>query len=98
MLNTFQRDKSHRGSFINKRMLKALNKASYVISNSDFTKKLAIKNGLQENKIQIIHPGCNYPIKVDNKNLDKAKELFRNCFPKIITVARLDKEKVIKIF
>ena len=81
------------GSFINKRMLKALNKASYVISNSDFTKKLAIKNGLQENKIQIIHPGCNYPIKVDNKNLDKAKELFRNCFPKIITVARLDKRK-----
>ena len=81
------------GSFINKRMLKALNKASYVISNSDFTKKLAIKNGLQENKIQIIHPGCNYPIKIDNKNLDKAKELFRNCFPKIITVARLDKRK-----
>ena len=81
------------GSFINKRMIKALNKASYVISNSDFTKKLAIKNGLQENKIQIIHPGCNYPIKIDNKNLDKAKDLFRNCFPKIITVARLDKRK-----
>ena len=81
------------GTFINKRMLKALNKARYVISNSEFTKKLAMKNGLQENKIRIIHPGCNYPIKIDNKNLDKAKELFRNCFPKIITVARLDKRK-----
>ena len=81
------------GSFINKRMLKALDKASYVISNSEFTKKLAIKNGLDEKKIQIIHPGCNYPIKIDNKNIDKAKELFRNCFPKIITVARLDKRK-----
>ena len=81
------------GSFINKRMLKALNKARYVISNSEFTKKLAMKNGLQENKIRIIHPGCNYPIKIDNKNIDKAKELFRNCFPKIITVARLDKRK-----
>ena len=81
------------GSFINKRMLKALNKASYVISNSKFTKKLAIKNGLDEKKIQIIHPGCNYPIKMNNKNIDKAKELFRNCFPKIITVARLDKRK-----
>ena len=81
------------GSFINKRMLKALNKASYVISNSEFTKKLAIKNGLDEKKIQIIHPGCNYPIKMNNKNIDKAKELFRNCFPKIITVARLDKRK-----
>ena len=81
------------GSFINKRMLKALNKASYVISNSEFTKKLAIKNGLDEKKIQIIHPGCNYPIEINNKNIDKAKELFRNCFPRIITVARLDKRK-----
>ena len=43
------------GSFINKRMLKALNKASYVISNSEFTKKLAIKNGLDEKK------NSNYP-------------------------------------
>ena len=48
------------GSLINKRMLKALNKATYVISNSEFTKKLAIKNGLNEKKIQIIHPGCNF--------------------------------------
>ena len=81
------------GTLINKRMLKALGKASYVISNSEFTKKLAIKNGLNEKKIKIIHPGCNYPIKIDNKNLDKAKDLFRNSFPKIITVARLDKRK-----
>ena len=81
------------GTFINKRMLKALNKASYVISNSEFTKNLAIKNGLNEKKIKIIHPGCNYPIKIDNKSLDKAKDLFRNSFPKILTVARLDKRK-----
>ncbi len=81
------------GTLINRRMLKALNKANYVISNSEFTKKLAVKNGLNEKKIKIIHPGCNYPIKIDNRNLDKAKELYRNCFPKIITVARLDKRK-----
>ena len=81
------------GSFANKRMLKALNKAKFVISNSEFTKRLAIKNGLSENKIQIIHPGCNYPIKADVKSIDKAKDLYRNCFPKIITVARLDKRK-----
>ncbi len=81
------------GTFINKRMLKALNKASYVISNSEFTKNLAVKNGLNEKKIKIIHPGCNYPIKIDNKSLDKAKDLYRNSFPKILTVARLDKRK-----
>ena len=81
------------GSFINKRMLKSLNKANFVISNSEYTKKLAIKNGLDEKKIKIINPGCNYPIKIDFKSLDQAKELYRNCFPKIITVARLDKRK-----
>ena len=81
------------GSFINKRMLKSLNKANFVISNSEYTKKLAIKNGLDEKKIKIINPGCNYPLKIDNKSSDQAKELYRNCFPKIITVARLDKRK-----
>ncbi len=81
------------GSFLNKRMLKALNKASFVISNSEFTKKLAMKNGLNEKKIQVINPGCNYPIKTDKKNIEKAKDLYRNSFPKIITVARLDKRK-----
>ena len=40
-----------KGSLLNKRMLKALNKASFVISNSEFTKKLAIQNGLDEKKI-----------------------------------------------
>ena len=82
-----------KGSFLNKRMLKALNKASHVISNSEFTKNLAIKNGFEEKKIKIINPGCNYPIKIDNKSLETAKELYRNSFPKIITVARLDKRK-----
>ena len=74
-------------------MLKALNKSSFVISNSEFTKKLAIKNGLNEEKIKTIHPGCNYPIKIDNKSVEKAKDMYRNNFPKIITVARLDKRK-----
>ena len=81
------------GSFINKRMLKSLDKASFIISNSEFTKNLAIKNGLKEKKIEVINPGCNYPIKIDNKNKEIAKELFRNSFPKIITVSRLDKRK-----
>ena len=81
------------GTFLNKRMIKSLSKASYIISNSIFTKNLAIANGVEEKKIQVINPGCNYPIKIDNKNIEIAKELFRNSFPKIITVSRLDKRK-----
>ena len=82
-----------KSTLINKRMLKSLNKANYIISNSEFTKKLAIKNGVQSDKIKVINPGCDYPIEIDNKNKDIAKELYRNSFPKIITVARLDKRK-----
>ena len=81
------------GTLINRRMLKALNKSSFVISNSEFTKKLAMQNGLNEEKIKIIHPGCNYPIKIDAKSVEKARDMYRNSFPKIITVARLDKRK-----
>lgn len=81
------------GSSLNKRMLKAFNKATFVISNSKFTKELAIKNGVDDSKIKVINPGCNYPIKINKEKLIEAGELFQDSFPKIITVARLDKRK-----
>ena len=73
-----------KGSFVNRRMIKSLDKSTYIVANSEFTKSLAIKNGVSEEKIKIINPGCNYPINIDNKNQETARELFRNCFPKII--------------
>jgi len=78
---------------INKRMLKALSKPKYIIANSNFTKELAIKNGVKSDNIKIIHPGCNFPINIENSFEVKAQDLFKNSFPKIITVARLDKRK-----
>ena len=80
-------------TLINRRMCKALSKANFVIANSDFTKNLAEKNGVERKKIKIINPGTNYPIDIDQKYIDQAKTLFENSFPKIITVARLDKRK-----
>ena len=74
-------------------MVNSLHKANFIIANSNFTKNLAIKLGVSENKIKIIYPGCNYPISIENKYTDKARELFRNAFPKIITVGRLEKRK-----
>ena len=44
-------------------------------------------------KIYIINPGTSYPIKIHAKDESKAKEIFKSAFPKIITVARLDKRK-----
>jgi phosphatidylinositol alpha-1,6-mannosyltransferase len=80
-------------SGLNTRMLKALNKSDYIIANSVFTKKLAIKNGLKEEIIKVINPGSDYPLKVEQKFKNKANELFKDAFPKILTVARLDRRK-----
>ena len=78
---------------INKRMIKSLNKADYVISNSNFTKQLAIQNGVNQKKIEIIHPGCDYPIETNRDSKTIAYNLYKDCFPRIITIARLDKRK-----
>jgi phosphatidylinositol alpha-1,6-mannosyltransferase len=81
------------GSSLNSRMNKAFRKTKFIIANSNYTKNLAINMGLEKNKIHIINPGTNYPIKINEKEIIKAKEIFGSSFPKIITVSRLDKRK-----
>ena len=81
------------GSSLNKRMLSSLNKADYVIANSQFTKNLAIKLGMKSENIKIINPGCNYPIEIDNKFREFAKSVYGDSFPRLITISRLDGRK-----
>ena len=81
------------GSSNNKRLIKSTNKADFIIANSNFTKNLAIKVGIDKSKIHIIFPGIYEPKKIHDDALEKAKEIYNNAFPKIITVARLDKRK-----
>ena len=81
------------GSSLNVRMKKVFKKTKFIIANSKYTKELGVNVGLEEKKIHIIHPGTSYPIKIDQKNISKAKNIFGSAFPKIITVARLDKRK-----
>ena len=78
---------------MNKRVLNSVNKVKYVIANSNFTKDLALNVGFSEEKIHIIHPGCDSPIKVENNFKIKAENLYKDSFPKILTVARLDRRK-----
>ena len=80
------------GTSINKRMIKALSKASIIIANSNFTKNLAVSKGVKGN-IEIINPGCNHPLEISQDSQKQAKQVFDNSFPKIITIARLDKRK-----
>jgi len=81
------------GSLINKRLIKSTNNANFIIANSNFTKELAIKVGIDKSKIHIIFPGIEKPSSVDNLSQIKAEEYFGNSFPKIITVSRLVKRK-----
>ncbi len=85
---------NHRvGSLLNKRIIKSINKADYVIANSNFTKNLAIKIGINSKKIHIIFPGIDKPRDIQNVSKVKAENIFGESFPKIITVSRLDKRK-----
>jgi len=81
------------GSSLNKRMLRSLSKADFIIANSNFTKNLATKVGINLSKISIIFPGIHKPGNVELISKTEAKKKFGDSFPKIITVARLDKRK-----
>jgi phosphatidylinositol alpha-1,6-mannosyltransferase len=81
------------GSSLNKRIIKSMSKADFIIANSNFTRDLAIKVGLNKDKIKVIFPGINIPKDLEDKSINIAKSHFGDSFPKIITVARLDKRK-----
>jgi len=81
------------GTTLNKRVIKSTEKAEFIIANSNFTKELAIKIGINPSKIHVIFPGINKPKKIIDKYKKEAEKIYNNSFPKIITVARLDKRK-----
>ena len=82
-----------RGSYTNKRIIKVLNNVDNIIANSEFTKNLAINNGINQDKIVVINPGVN-PIKEPSKkSLEKVDSLLKIKTPRLITVSRFDKRK-----
>ena len=85
---------NHRpGSWENKRLIKSTNKANFIIANSNFTKNLAIKVGIDQSKINVIFPGIKKPKIIEDRFKTEAEKIYKNSFPKIITVSRLDKRK-----
>ena len=81
------------GSTLNKRSVKALSKADYVIANSRFTKELAVRLGIKTNNIKVINPGCNYPIPINEDDKKFAEKTYGQASPRLITVSRLDRRK-----
>ena len=82
-----------KGSSQNKRVTDVLNNVEKVIANSEYTKNLAIENGVNENKIIVINPGIDPVKKIDKKTLDKVASLLKVKTPRLITVSRFDKRK-----
>jgi len=82
-----------KGGSINKRIKKVLNETEKVIANSEFTKNLAIDNGINKNKIKVINPGVNAIKELDKKSLEKVESLLKIKSPRLITVSRFDKRK-----
>ena len=82
-----------KGSLLNKRVLKVLNNVDYVVSNSQFTKNLAINCGVDNEKIIVINPGVEPLKEIDPKSLEEAENLFQNKSPRLITVSRFEKRK-----
>jgi len=82
-----------KGSFNNRRILKAFNNIDQVVANSEYTKNLAVEIGIDENKIIVINPGV-FPAKdIDKSSIKAAENLLKNKNPRLITVSRFDKRK-----
>ena len=82
-----------KGSSLNKRANKVLNNVEKVIANSEYTKNLAINNGINKDKLITINPGVNPVEKLNKKSLDKVESLLKIKTPRLITVSRFDKRK-----
>ena len=80
-------------SNLNKRVLDVLNNVDTVIANSEFTKNLAIKIGVDEERIIVINPGVNPAEDLNKKTTDKVENLLKHKSPRLITVSRYDKRK-----
>ena len=82
-----------KGTSLNKRVLEVLNNVETIVANSQYTKDLAIKIGVNEDKIIIINPGVDKVKELNKKTLDKVENLLKHKSPRLITVSRFDKRK-----
>ena len=80
-------------SSLNKRLIKVLNNVEKVIANSEYTKNLAINNGVNRDKVIVINPGVGIVEELNKKSLEKVESLLKIKTPRLITVSRFDKRK-----
>ena len=82
-----------KGSRLNNKALNVLNKVDHIVANSNFTKKLAIDLGIEEQRIVVINPGVDPVTDIPKIDLSKAEEILIGKKQRLITVSRFDKRK-----
>ena len=82
-----------KGTGLNRRVLNVLDNVDNIISNSSYTKNLAISCGVNTEKITVINPGVDPVTEIDKKLLANTENLLKNKNPRLITVSRFDKRK-----
>ena len=82
-----------KGSRQNKRLLNILNNVDHVISNSVFTKNLAVNVGVNEGKIKVINPGIDAVNHISMEKIKQAEKIFNSKSKRLVTVSRFDKRK-----
>ena len=82
-----------KGSRLNNKVLDVLNNVDNVVANSNFTKKLAIDLGVEEQRITVINPGVDPVAEIPKIDLRKAEEILIGKKQRLITVSRFDKRK-----
>ena len=81
------------GSWLNKKVINILNNVDHIVANSNFTKKLAIDLGVEEQKIVVINPGVDPANDIPKNELNKAEDILKKKKQRLITVSRFDKRK-----
>jgi phosphatidylinositol alpha-1,6-mannosyltransferase len=82
-----------KGTGLNRRVLNVLDNVDNIVSNSIYTKNLAISCGVNTEKITVINPGVDPVTEIDKKLLANTENLLKNKNPRLITVSRFDKRK-----
>ena len=82
-----------KGTLLNKRILNVLNNVEIIVANSQYTKDLAIRLGVKDDKIKVINPGVVPVEELNKKTLNKVENLLKHKSPRLITVSRMDKRK-----
>ena len=83
----------NKGTNLNKRATDVLNNTDTIVANSKYTKDLAIKCGVDENRIIVINPGIEPVQELNKKSLKNVENLLKHKTPRLITISRFDKRK-----